>query len=304
MQFFKKSATRNAITESSSDRTFIIFNNLFLLMIALIVLIPLLYVLSASFTSPNAVQTGRIGLIPTEFSLDGYQAVFSNSMIWTGFANSLFYTVVGTIVNLIMTVIAGYALANRNLIGRRFILFAFLVTLLFDSGLIPNYLLVRDLGLYNTRLALIVPKALSVWNLLIAMTYFRTSIPEELYEAAQIDGCSHFRYLIAVVIPLSRPIIAVLALFYAVGHWNTYFDALLYLRDQSLFPLQIILREILVENQVSSGMLTNVRELAAKQALRDLLKYALIVVASVPVLLLYPFVQRHFVKGIFIGSVK
>ena len=304
MQLTLRRKQSNAIQESRSDRVFVVANYVILIFITLIVFIPMLYIVSASFTSPDAVRVGRVGLIPIPFSLDGYNAIFKNHMIWIGFGNSVIYALAGTVINIVMTVMAGYALAYPHLPGRKWIMFAFLLTMLFDAGLIPNYMLVRDLGIYNTRWALIIPKALSVWYVLIAMTYFRTSIPPELYEAAQIDGCNHFRYLIAVVLPLSRPILAVLALFYAVGHWNTYFDALIYLRDPNLFPLQIILRDILVENTVSSAMLTDAREQAAKQALRELLKYSLIVVASVPVLILYPFVQRHFVKGIFIGSVK
>lgn len=304
MQALLRRKPSNRIHESRADRVFVTANYLFLILIALIVFIPMLYIVSASFASTTAVLTGRISLIPTEISLDGYQAIFKNKLIWSGFGNSLIYASVGTVINLIMTIMAGYALAYKRLLGRRIIMFAFLLTMLFDAGLIPNFMLVKDLGMYNTRWALIIPKALSVWYVLIAMTYFRTSIPEELYEAAQIDGCNHFRYLISVVLPLSRPILAVLALFYAVGHWNAYFDALIYIRDESLVPLQIVLRDILVENSIQTIMLSDARELAARQALRDLLKYSLIVVASVPVLILYPFVQRHFVKGIFIGSVK
>ncbi len=206
-------------------------------------------------------------------------------------------------MNLVVTILAGYALSRKDLVGRNFFIFLFAFTMLFNGGIVPTYLVVNQLGLINTRWALIIPGALSVWNLIITVTYFRTSIPIELLEAAQLDGCSDFQYLARVVIPLSAPIVAVLALFYAVGHWNEYFSALLYLSKPALYPLQIILRTILVQNQVDVTMV-DVNTYAARQAIRELLKYALIVVASVPVLIIYPFVQRYFLKGIMIGAIK
>jgi multiple sugar transport system permease protein/putative aldouronate transport system permease protein len=211
--------------------------------------------------------------------------------------------VVGTLVNLAVTILAGYALSRKDLVGRNFFMFLFAFTLLFNGGIVPTYLVVNQLGLINTRWALIIPQALSVWNLIITVTYFRTSIPPELLEAAQLDGCNDFQFLARVVLPLSTPIIAVLTLFYAVSHWNEYFAALLYLNKQELYPLQIMLRNILVQNQIDFTMI-DISAYAARQAMRELLKYALIVVASVPVLLIYPFVQRYFIKGIMIGAIK
>ncbi len=248
-------------------------------------------------------MAGKVVLFPVGFTLQAYQAVLDYNQIWVGFANSLFYTVVGTGVNLAVTILAGYALSRKDLVGRNFFMFLFAFTMLFNGGIVPTYLVVNELGLINTRWALIIPQALSVWNLIIAVTYFRTSIPPELLEAAQLDGCSDFQYLARVVIPLSAPIIAVLTLFYAVSHWNEYFSALLYLNKQELYPLQIMLRNILVQNQIDFTMI-DISAFTARQAMRELLKYALIVVASVPVLLIYPFVQRYFLKGIMIGAIK
>ena len=203
-----------------------------------------------------------------------------------------------------MTIIAAYPLSRDDLVGRRVITIAFIFTMLFSGGLIPTYMVVRDLGLLNTRAAMILPTGIGIFNLLITITFFRTTIPPELIEAARIDGANDFRTFGSIILPLARPIIAVLALFYAVSHWNSYFSALIYLKDQELFPLQIVLREILIENSIDASMLIDIEDLVAREGLRELLKYSLIVVASVPVLIIYPFVQRHFVKGMMIGSVK
>ena len=280
------------------------FNYLVLTLLAIVILYPLIYVLSASFSSAQAVNSGRVWLWPVEPTLAGYEAIFKNRMVLVGFYNSLFYTVVGTLINVVMTVLAAYPLSRPELPGRRIIAFIFFFTLLFSGGLIPTYLVVRDLGMLSTRWALILPTALSIWNMLIARTFFENNIPKELREAAQLDGCDDFNFLWRVVLPLSGPILAVLALFYGVGHWNSYFNALIYLYDKNLWPLQLVLRDILVQNQVDPGMAADIRGVAAKAQLRELLKYSLIVVATVPLLVIYPFVQRHFVKGVMLGSVK
>lgn len=291
------------IRDTGLDLVFVIFLYLFLSFILVTLLYPLIFVLSASISDPSALMAGKVLLFPVGFTLQAYQAVLDYDQIWVGFANSLFYTVAGTVVNLAVTILAGYALSRKDLVGRNFFMFLFAFTMLFSGGIVPTYLVVNQLGLINTRWALIIPQALSVWNLLITVTYFRTSIPPELLEAAQLDGCSDFQYLARVVLPLSTPIIAVLTLFYAVGHWNEYFSALLYLNKQELYPLQIMLRNILVQNQIDFTMI-DISAFAARQAMRELLKYALIVVASVPVLLIYPFAQRYFIKGIMIGAIK
>lgn len=296
--------TRTLIRDTAGDRVFMAFNYLVLTLLLIIILYPLIYVLSASFSSGQAVSSGRVWLWPVEPTLAGYEAIFKNRMVIVGFYNSLFYTVVGTLVNVVMTILAAYPLSRPELPGRRVIAFLFFFTLLFSGGLIPTYLIVRDMGMLSTRWAMIIPTALSVWNVLIARTFFENNIPRELREAAELDGCDDFNFLWRIVLPLSGSILAVLALFYGVGHWNSYFNALIYLYDQNLWPLQLVLRDILVQNQVDPNMMTDAREMAAKAQLRELLKYSLIVVATVPLLIVYPFVQRHFVRGVMIGSVK
>jgi len=290
--------------DTGSDRAFTIANYVILTIFLITVAYPLIYVLSASLSNPGAVISGKMWLWPIDPTLDGYRAVFRNPKILTGFKNSLFYTVVGTFISVALTILAAYPLSRRDLTGRGPIMFLFMFTMIFGGGLIPTFLVVRETGLLNTRWALIIPTALSVYNMIITTTFFRATIPDELLEAAQIDGVSDFRFLYDVVIPLSMPIIAVNTLFYAVGQWNQYFNALIYLTDQSLFPLQLVLREILVQNQIDLSKLGDISQLEQRQQLADLLKYALIVVASIPVLIIYPFVQKHFVRGVLIGSLK
>ena len=294
----------NRVNESAVDRVFMLGNTAWLLIITLVILLPLIFIVAASFSSAEAVIAGRVTLWPVDFSLLGYETIFEHKKVWNGFANSVFYTFFGTLFNVAMTIIAAYPLSRQDLVGRRVITFAFIFTMLFSGGLIPTYMVVRDLGLLNTRWAMILPTGIGIFNLLITITFFRTTIPPELIEAGRIDGASDFRIFRSVVLPLARPIIAVLALFYAVDHWNTYFRALIYLKDQELFPLQLVLREILIQNSIDASMLIDIEDLVAREGLRELLKYSLIVVASVPILLLYPFVQKHFVKGMMIGSVK
>ncbi len=301
-QSIKKAPTR--VRENRADRVFNWVNYTILAIFLLVILYPLIYVVSASFSDGAAVIAGKVWLWPVDFSLAAYVKIFDYDRIWMGYANSLFYVVVGTLVNVGMTLIAAYPLARPDLFGRRWILGLFLFTLFFSGGLIPSYLLVRDLGMLNTRMAMIIPQALSVWNLIIAITYFRTAIPGELLEASQLDGCSDFQYFMRILLPLSTPLIAVLVLFYAIGHWNQYFIALIYLSKDNLYPLQIILRDILIQSQIDMNMVDDMKTMADKQAMRELMKYALIVVASVPVLILYPFVQKYFVRGIMLGAVK
>jgi putative aldouronate transport system permease protein len=294
----------NIIKESSGDRIFTIVNFMLLTVILLVVIYPLVYVVSASFSSSTAVISGRVWLLPVEPTLAGYTAIFQYSRIWTGFMNSIIYTLVGTSLNVVLTVMASYPLSRKDLVGRKAITMYFLFTMMFSGGLIPTYLLVNSLGLVDTRLAMILPVALSVWNVIIARTYFQTTIPDELLEASQMDGCNDFRFLKSVVIPVSGPIIAVISLFYAVSHWNQFFNALIYLKSPSLFPLQLILRDILVQNEVDMSQMTDAKDMAERLGLQELLKYSLIVVATVPLMIVYPFVQKHFVKGVMIGSLK
>ena len=287
------------------DNVFDVVNHLILAIVLIVILYPLIYVVSCSFSDSAAVVAGRVWLLPVEPTLLGYTAVFQNSQIISGYLNSLFYVVAGTSINLVVTFMAAYPLARKNVIcGKSIIMFFLTFTMMFKGGMVPSYLLINKLRLINTRWAMIIPGALAVWNVIITRTFLSSNIPEELYEAADLDGSSDMSTFFRIVLPLSGTIIAVNALFYAVGHWNSYFNAMIYLRDSSMFPLQVVLRNILLKNQMEVDMLNDVRELAEKEALRTLLKYSLIVVASVPVMCIYPFVQKYFIKGVMIGSVK
>ncbi len=296
--------TNNKIRLSSGDRVFHFFNDAYLLLALLIVLYPIIYIVSSSFSSPQAVATGRVVLFPVDFSLRGYEAVFKHEGIVLGYTNTIFYTVVGTFVNVTMTVLAAYPLSRRRMPGKSIIMFLFTFTMIFSGGLIPTYILISRLKLINTRWVMIIPNAIGVFNMIICRTFFQTNIPEELVEAAQIDGCDHIRFMFEMVLPLSKPILAVIALYYSVGHWNAYFDAFIYLSNEKLFPLQIILREILVLNQIEQTTIMDPQIMEARQGMSDLLKYSLIVVSSAPFMFIYPFVSKHFVKGALTGAIK
>lgn len=285
------------------DRLFYGVVNGVMTLLLLAVVYPLIYMLSASFSSPGAVSTGRVVLWPVEPTLRGYAAVFSYKPVFIGYRNTLFYTTVGTALNVAVTLMAAYPLARRDLVGRGILMKLFTFTMVFSGGMIPTYLLVGALGLVNTVWSQLIPGMISVYNMIIARTFI-SEIPGELLEAAKIDGCSDLRFFMEMVIPLSKAVIAVLALYYAVSHWNAYFKAFLYLSNQQLFPLQLFLRQILVMNSVDSDLLMDTEMQEAIQGMRDLLKYALIVVSTVPILCVYPFVQRYFIKGVMIGSVK
>jgi putative aldouronate transport system permease protein len=293
-----------SIKESADDRLFTILNYIILFIFTITILYPLVYIVSASFSSSTAVVSGRVWLYPVEPTLAGYEAVFKHRLIMSSFLNSVYYTVVGTAINVLFTLIAAYPLSRKDFMPRNGIMALFVFTMMFSGGLIPSYLVVKELGMIDTRWSLLIPGALSVMNMIIARTYFQTTIPDELLEAAQMDGCSDFTFVRKIVLPLSGPIIAVISLFYAVGHWNQYFNALLYLKHQELYPLQLVLRDILVQNEVDASMITDVADQAARDGLRELLKFSLIVVSTLPVLIIYPFIQRHFVKGMMIGSLK
>jgi len=268
-----------------------------------VVLLPLLNIVASSFSDPIAVSSGRVLFWPVEFSLRGYEVALSSPQIITGFLNSLFYTVFGALISVAFTIALAYPLSRKTLFGRGPLIGVVIFTMLFSGGLIPTYLVVQELGMINTRWALIIPQAIGVWQVVIASTYFRTMIPDELYEAAQLDGCGDLRFLWKVALPLAKPMVAVIALMYAIAQWNSYFDALLYLKDADLYPIQLVLRNILILNTSPGGM-TDTAQMLERQQLADLLKYSLIVIASVPVLLIYPFVARYFTKGIMIGAIK
>ncbi|MCC2684651.1 MAG: carbohydrate transporter permease [Paenibacillaceae bacterium] len=293
------------VREPMGDRWFNAINLLVLGLFFLTVLYPLIFIISSSISDADAVVSGRVWLWPVGFSLEGYKAVFEYHKVWVGFANSLFYASVGTLFNVAVTILAAYPLSRKGLSGRNLIMFLFVFTMLFNGGLIPTYLLVKDIGLLNTRWALIIPEAMSVFNMIVMRTYFQTSIPHELLEASQIDGCNDFRFLWKIVLPLSAPILAVITLFYAVEHWNEYFNALIYLNDERKYPLQLFLRQVLIQNSVDTTMLDlDIKQAKEMEGLKYLLKYGLIVVSSIPLIVAYPFVQKHFVKGLMIGSLK
>ena len=299
-----KKSTSTTIRLSRGDRIFSAINTLVLTLIMLIVLYPLIYILSASFSSSNAVMSGRVWLFPVEPTLAGYEAVFKNAQIPRSFLNTIYLTVVGTLINIVLTVMLAYPLSRKNLFGRNVITAYITFTMLFSGGLVPTFLLIKNLGLYNTYWALILPGAVSVYNVIVARTFFQSNIPDDLYEAASLDGCSDIYFILKIVLPLSAPIIAVLTMFYAVGHWNSYFNAMIYLQDANKFTLQVVLRNILIANQIDNDMMKDVDAMAKQEGLAQLLKYSLIVVASVPMLILYPFIQKHFVKGVMIGALK
>ena len=289
---------------SRTDQIFYITADVILWLLVLLVSYPLIYILSASFSDPSNVAAGKVYLWPVGFSLRGYEEVFRHDQVWVGYRNTIFYTVFGTFINVSMTMMAAFGLSKRNLPGKNLFTFLFTFTMMFGGGLVPFYLLLRDLKMLNTVWAMLIPGAISVYNMIVARTFIQSNIPAELSEAASIDGCSDFRYFFEILLPLSKAILAVLALFYAVGHWNSYFNAMIYLRDPSLFPLQIVLREILILNQIDPSMMLDPSQQERLEGMADLLKYSLIVVATVPIMCVYPFVQKYFIKGVMIGSLK
>jgi putative aldouronate transport system permease protein len=292
------------IKDSVGDKIFNIFINIFLWASLIVVLYPIIYIVSASFSTPSEVISGKVWLWPVKPTLLGYQAVFKNKQLVTGFENSFFYMIVGTTVNLAMTMLAAFPLSRKEFYGRNVIMTIFLFSIMFSGGLIPTYLVVKNLGLVDSRWALIIPTAMSIWNVIITRTYIKATIPDEMYEAAQIDGCDDIKFLFKIVLPLSGPIIAVMALYYGVANWNSYFNALIYLTNERLFPLQIVLRNILIMNKIDATMMQDFEMIKRRQGMIQVLKYAVIVVASVPVLCIYPFVQKYFIKGVMIGAVK
>lgn len=290
---------------SKFDATIEVVNIVFLSIIAVIILYPLIYVLSASFSDAMSVTSGKMILWPVDVTLENYEEVFKNKNIVFGFRNSMIIMVAGTVINLVMTVLAAYPLSRRDLWGHSVIMKLITFTMFFNGGLIPSYLLIgKTLGLMDNWLSLILPGAISVYNMIIMRTYFMTSVPFELQEAAEIDGCSMFGILMRVVLPLSGPVIAVIALYYAVGHWNSYFNALLYISTEELQPLQLYLRKVLTLNNAQSLMQMGADEMARQAMRAETIKYSVIVVSSIPMLIMYPFVQKFFVKGVMIGAIK
>ncbi|MDO3413170.1 carbohydrate ABC transporter permease [Saccharibacillus sp. CPCC 101409] len=299
-----------SMQESKGDKIFLICTYIYLCVALVVVLYPLVYILSASISSPQAVNSGQMWLFPKNITWAGYELVFNNPKIWNGYLNTIIYTVVGTLLNLFVTLPAAYALSRSDFVGRGWFMGFILLTMFFSGGLVPTYLVVKNLGLINTMGALILPVAASVWNIVVARTFFQSTIPKELQEAAQIDGCTNLRLFWKIVLPLSAPIIAVMALFYGVAHWNSYFPSLIYLNSESKYPLQMVLRQILVLQEMSAettgaAVSADMAALMASKAeTASLIKYGVIVVSTLPIIAVYPFLQRYFVQGVMIGSVK
>ncbi|MFD0960159.1 carbohydrate ABC transporter permease [Paenibacillus chungangensis] len=286
-----------------SDRVFDMFNITLFVIVLIAILYPIYFILIASVSDPNATNSGEVWLWPVDFSWSGYSAIFSYEMIWKGYQNSLIYAVLGAALSTAATISGGYALSRKDLAGRTPIMLFILFTMFFQGGLIPSYILVKSLGMLDSVWAMIIPGAVTAFQIIIARTFFQQSIPDELLEASMIDGSNNFSFFFRIVLPLSLPIIAVIILFNAVAQWNSFFKALIYISSEDLQPLQIILRRILITNQASE-MMGDLNSAAEKAKQAELVKYGLVVVASLPMLLLYPFLQKYFVKGIMIGSVK
>lgn len=304
--------SRRKVKISRNDRIFLTIMYVLLALIFIIMLYPLLFVLSASFSDPKAVAGGEMILLPVRPSLDGYQYIMQYKEIWTGYLNTIFYTVAGTALNLAATLPCAYAMSRKDLRGRNFLMVFFMITMYFSGGMIPGYLNIKGFGLLNTRTIILINGLVSTYNLIVVRTYFMSSIPMEIQEAAIIDGCDNFRIFGKIVLPLSKAIIVVMMLFYGIGRWNSYFTEMIYLKDRSKYPLQLFLREILTKSTfakeaMENGNVYSVDEMVAlvKQAdSANMVKYGVIVISTLPMLIIYPFLQKYFEKGVMIGSVK
>lgn len=300
---------KSTIKESKTDRIFLGFVYVLLIFALVIVAYPLIYIASASISDPSVVNSGEMWLLPKEITFKGYTTILQNKDIWRGYFNTVIYTVVGTALNLFVTIPAGYVLSRKDFPLKGIFTKMMVITMFISGGMIPSYILVNNLGLTNTMWALILPGAASVYNIVVTRTFFQSSIPDELTEAAIMDGATNFKIFTAVILPLAKPIVAVMALFYGVGHWNQYFQALLYIDDRSKYPLQMVLREILVLQDLSSNPSTMMSEATAEylnqqQNLSAIIKYGVMIVATLPIIMVYPFLQKYFVKGVMLGSLK
>jgi putative aldouronate transport system permease protein len=288
-----------------SDKIFNTVIYTVLTIIVLATLYPLIYVVSASLSDPMSIVKGEIWLLPQNLSLNAYRKVFLNAEIMSGYRNTVIYTVTGTAVNLIFSIMCAYPLSRKDFKGRNMLALFFSFTLFFNGGLIPTYLVYKQmLGLYNNLWVMIIPAAVNVWNMIIMRTYFQTTIPMEMQESASIDGCSNIGILLRIVLPLARPIIAVMVMYYGVAHWNAYFNALIFLKDRWRFPLQMIIRTILIQDDMQTMASSEGESIVEQLLLIEGMRYAVIVVSSVPMLMLYPFIQKYFVKGVMLGAVK
>ena len=292
------------VSASRSDKIYYGVCYAVILALVLVVLYPLIYIVSASFSAPSKVAAGQVWLLPVEPTLYSYELILQYKNVFIGYGNTIFYTLLGTLLNVAITMLCAYPLARKEFSGRLVFSMIFLFTMVFNAGMIPNYLLMRDLHLLNSRWAMLLPGAINVYNMIVARTFIQNTIPQELLEASKLDGCDDIQYFLRIVLPLSTTVIAVITLYYAVAHWNSYFNAFLYLSDRKLYPLQILLRQILVQNNFDTSEVTDPDLAQQLQGLSEVLKYSVIVVSTAPLMCLYPFVQRHFVKGVMIGAVK
>lgn len=292
--------------KTKGDRIFDVVNYILLALICLLVAYPLYFVVIASISDPDIVNKGGVIFYPKGITMLGYEKLFQDKSIWSGYANTFLYTAAGTTLDVVVTACAAYALSRKDLVGRKGLMRYFIFTMYFSGGLIPLFIQVNQMGLYNTRWVLILLGTVSVYNLIIARTFFETSIPDELLEAAKLDGCSDLRFFGSVVLPLSTAVIAVLVVYYGVGHWNQYFNALIFVSKQEYYPLQIVLREILIQSRQTEAAITEgqIAELIERNKYAELIKYGVIVVSSLPVMVMYPFAQKFFVKGVMLGAVK
>ncbi|WP_339316728.1 carbohydrate ABC transporter permease [Paenibacillus sp. FSL R10-2734] len=291
------------IKHSGLDRFIVVLNAIFLTLAVLIIILPLIYVVIASFMDPSVLLSKGLSFNLSDWSLEGYVKILSNPAMIRGFGNSVLYSVSFAIITVLVSICAGYALSDERLKGKGFFMTLFIITMFFGGGLIPTYLLVKNLGLLDTIWAVIIPGAVNVWNIILSRTFFK-GVPNEMKEAANVDGASEMRIFFSVVLPLSKPIVFVLALYAFVGQWNAYFDAMIYLDNPNLHPLQLVLRSILIQNQVDPGMISDQLAMAEMKRLSEIIKYAAIVVSSLPLIVMYPFFQKYFEKGVMVGSLK
>lgn len=296
----KKSSS--VVKDSLGDKIFYIIIYIILGLLALIILYPLYFIIIASFSDPDAVLSGKVILYPVGVNFDGYKEILERTDVWTGYVNTIVYTVATVVLSLAVTIPAGWALSRKTLPGKKFWMIYFIIPMFFGGGLIPFYNIMSMLGLINSPLAVILPSILSVWNLFMTRTFFSSSVPEGLIEAATIDGANHFKIFGMVVLPLAKAIIAVMAMYYAVGQWNSYFNAMIFLQDETMYPLQLILKEILLATESTVG--GSGETILEQLRLSTQLKYVSVIVSSLPVLMLYPFVQKYFKQGVMIGSLK
>lgn len=295
-----------AIRLSKGDRIMDTAINIIMFLLFLVVLYPLIYVVSSSFSSGDAVFNGKVILWPVDFSFYGYEIVLKYPKVWVGYKNTIINTVLGTVMNVFTTTLVAYPLSRKEFQGKGFYMFIFMFTMWFGGGLVPTYILMSDLGLVNNRFAVLLTGLVSISNMVVMRSFFRSSIPGDLHDAARVDGISDIGYLVKIVLPLSKAIFSVVTLYYAVAHWNAYFSAMIYLMDPDMITLQQVLKDLLAQSNPSVDDIQGLtaEEISALQYSADLMKYSLIVVSSAPILCAYPFVQKYFEKGVMIGSVK